>query len=164
MRCAAACRHGATSVLAVESSGHVADLAEQVLAENGFSDRCTVTNKDARFLQLASQDKKGQRRGEVPRPVDMLVFEVGGGEHAMAACTRSCDGRCSWPAPHAQPTQRPTRGLACVMACCSCTFVGCSGLPRLLALAACRLGASSITGLRDQAQADNARATSLSAG
>lgn len=78
-QCAAAtgrlhCRAGADQVVAVESSRHLAAVAERVIALNGCSRQVSVVHKDGRYLDVGPRPDGAP--GDMHAAADMLVFEV----------------------------------------------------------------------------------------
>jgi hypothetical protein len=77
-----AARAGADSVVAVEQSSHMCDVAEQVISSNGLSTKCVVLQRDARRMFAATSEglKSGRKPDgaapELVRQADILVFEV----------------------------------------------------------------------------------------
>ena len=77
-----AARAGADSVVAVELSGHMCDVAEQVISSNGLSSKVVVLQRDSRRMFAATSEglRAGRKPdGEAPelvRQADVLVFEV----------------------------------------------------------------------------------------
>lgn len=77
-----AARAGADSVVAVEQSSHMCDVAEKTIAANGMSSQCIVLQRDARrMFATTSEGLRAGRKpdGEAPeleRQADILVFEV----------------------------------------------------------------------------------------
>jgi hypothetical protein len=77
-----AARAGADSVVAVEQSSHMCDVAEQVISSNGLSTKCVVLQRDARRMFAATSEglKAGRKPDgaapELVRQADILVFEV----------------------------------------------------------------------------------------
>ena len=77
-----AARAGADSVVAVEQSSHMCDVAEKTIATNGLSSQCIVLQRDARRMFCATSEglRAGRKPdGEAPeldRQADILVFEV----------------------------------------------------------------------------------------
>ncbi len=79
------CRAGADEVTAVESVGHLAEVAEHIIAINGGSHAITVVHKDGRYLTSGTQPDG--RPGDMTSPADLLVFEVG-----CCCCSARCCG------------------------------------------------------------------------
>ena len=77
-----AARAGADSVIAVEQSSHMCDVAEKTIAANGLSSQCLVLQRDSRRMFATTSDglRAGRKPdGEAPeleRQADILVFEV----------------------------------------------------------------------------------------
>ena len=77
-----AARAGADTVVAVEQSSHMCEVAEKTIAANGLSSQCVVLQRDARrMFATTSEGLRAGRKpdGEAPeleRKADILVFEV----------------------------------------------------------------------------------------
>ena len=77
-----AARAGADTVVAVEQSGHMCEVADKTIATNGLSPKCLVLQRDARrMFATTSEGLRAGRKpdGEAPeleRKADILVFEV----------------------------------------------------------------------------------------
>jgi hypothetical protein len=73
---------GADSVVAVEQSSHMCDVAEQVISSNGLAAKCIVLQRDARRMFAATSEglKAGRKPDgaapELIRQADLMVFEV----------------------------------------------------------------------------------------
>lgn len=69
----AACRAGADKVTAVEAVGHLADMADRIIARHGYP-QVEVLHKDGRYVTIGPQ--ADGRKGDMDQAADMLVFEV----------------------------------------------------------------------------------------
>lgn len=80
-------------MIAVESNRGTAELCERCFAANGALGRCTVISKDARQLQVAGRQGQAAAPADLPRPVDLLVFEVGGAPVGLLGTAHRAAGR-----------------------------------------------------------------------
>jgi len=77
-----AARAGADTVVAVEQSSHMCEVAEKTIAANKLSSKCIVLQRDARrMFATTSEGLRAGRKpdGEAPeleRKADIMVFEV----------------------------------------------------------------------------------------
>ena len=77
-----AARAGADTVVAVEQSSHMCEVADKTIATNGLASKCLVLQRDARrMFATTSEGLRAGRKpdGEAPeleRKADILVFEV----------------------------------------------------------------------------------------
>jgi len=69
-----AARAGADEVFAAELSAHMCDVAEETTIMNGFLGKILVLDRDVR--RMDTKPKPDGTAPELPRPVDLAVFEV----------------------------------------------------------------------------------------
>lgn len=109
-------------MIAVESSGHLADVADVVMNGNGCGGKAHVIHKDARFLQLIKADARGRLRGDIQRPVDLMVFEVRPGSPVckIDVTDRPPSRSTQRPAPRAQVTHSSRTAVPTLRTCTLC--------------------------------------------